>query len=125
LRTERAAIRTRLDRLAADEVLGLRTPAQVTAATRAGTTRIGEIDELLNLSRAVDPLAPVVDAVDPVAAWDRLTLADQRLFISRLCTVTILPIGKRGRGFDPTSVHIAPRHGLGRGPFADPDQAAA
>jgi DNA invertase Pin-like site-specific DNA recombinase len=124
LRAERAAIRARLDRLAADEVLGLRTAAQVTAATRAGTTRIREIDELLNASRGMDPLTPIIDAADPVTAWDALTFADQRLFIDRLCIVTILPAG-RGPGFNPATVHIAPRHGLGRGPQHAPDLPAA
>jgi site-specific DNA recombinase len=41
--------------------------------------------------------------------------AGQRLFIDRLCTVTILPAGRMGRGFDPTALDIAPKHGLGRG----------
>jgi len=44
-----------------------------------------------------------------------LELAAQRLFIDRLCTVTILPAGRKGRGFDPTTLDIAPKHGLGRG----------
>jgi DNA invertase Pin-like site-specific DNA recombinase len=117
LRAERAAIRTRLERLAVDEVLGKRTPGQVAAATRAGMTRINEIDELLNATVAADPLAGVVGAADPVTAWDSLSLADQRVFIDRLCTVTILESGRRGRAFDPATVHIAPKHGLGRGPI--------
>jgi site-specific DNA recombinase len=115
LRAERAAIRTRLERYAVDEVLGNRTAGQVAAATRAGTARIGEIDELLNASVTSDPLAAVVNAADPVAAWDALELADQRLFTDRLATVTILPAGRRGRGFDPATVDIAPKHALGRG----------
>jgi site-specific DNA recombinase len=56
----------------------------------------------------------VINAPDP-AAWNGLELADQRLFIDRLCTVTILPSGRRGRGFDPTTVDIAPKHTLGQG----------
>jgi len=65
-----------------------------------------------------DPLAAVINAPDPVAAWDGLELADQRLFIDRLCTVTMLPSGRRGRGFDPTTVDIAPKHTLGLGGLA-------
>jgi hypothetical protein len=53
-----------------------------------------------------------------VAAWDGLGLAGQRLFIDRLATVTILPSGRRGRGFDPAAVDITPRHGLGSPPAA-------
>ena len=55
----------------------------------------------------------MINAPDPVAAWDGLELADQRLFINRLCTVTILPSGRKGRGFDPSTLNIAPKHGLG------------
>ena len=70
---------------------------------------------LLNATVTSDPLPAVINAADPVAAWDGLELADQRLFIDRLCTVTILPAGCKGRGFDPTTLDIAPKHGLGRG----------
>jgi site-specific DNA recombinase len=115
LRAERAAIGARLERYAVDEVLGSRTAGQVAAATRAGTARIAEIDELLNASVTCDPLAAVIGAADPVAAWDSLELASQRLFIDRLATVTILPAGRRGRGFDPATVDITPKHALGRG----------
>ncbi len=118
LRAERAAISATLERYAVDEVLGKRTAGQVAAATRAGTARISEIDEALNASVAADPLAAVIGAPDPVAAWDGLGLADQRLFIDRLATVTILPASRRGRGFDPASVDIAPKHGLGSPPAA-------
>jgi DNA invertase Pin-like site-specific DNA recombinase len=113
LRAERAAIRSTMERYAVEEMLQQRTPAQVAAATRAGLARIGDIDALLHATVGVDPLAAVVNAVDPVQAWAGLELADQRLFIDRLCTVTILPTTRRGRGFDPAAVHIAPKHGLG------------
>jgi DNA invertase Pin-like site-specific DNA recombinase len=115
LYAERKAIRNRLDLMAEDEVLGLKTRAQVIAATKRANARIGEIDDLLNATATSDPLAAVINAPDPVAAWDGLGLADQRLFIDRLCTVTILPSTRRGRGFDPTTLDIAPKHGLGRG----------
>jgi len=114
LRAERTAIRNRLEQMAEDEVLGLKTRAQVIAATKRGKARIAEIDELLNASVTSDPLAAVVNAPDPVQAWAELALADQRMFIGRLCTVTILP-RRRGWGFDPTTADIAPKHTLGSG----------
>lgn len=40
-------------------------------------------------------------------------LADKRVVIDRLMTVTILPSGRKGRGFDPTTVRIEPKHALG------------
>jgi len=115
LYAERKATRTRLEQMAEDEVLGLKTRAQVIAATKRADARIGEIDELLNATVTSDPLPAVINAADPVAVWDGLELADQRLFIDRLCTVTILPAGRTGRGFDPTTLDIAPKHGLGWG----------
>ena len=99
-------------------MLGLKTRAQVIAATKRANQRIGEIDELLNASATSDPLAAVINAPDPVAAWDALELADQRLFIDRVCTVTILPSTRRGRGFDPTTLDIEPKHRLGRSALA-------
>ena len=88
------------------------------AATKRANARIGEIDELLNASITTDPLAVVINAADPVKEWDNLELAEQRLFIDRLCTVTILPSTRRGRGFDPTSVRIDHKHALGGPPSA-------
>ncbi|HEX6682298.1 MAG TPA: recombinase family protein [Candidatus Limnocylindrales bacterium] len=100
LHAERKAIRHRLEQMAEDEVLGLKTRDQVIAATRKATSRINEIDELLNTSVTADPLADVVNSVNPVATWRDLP------------TVTILPTGA-GRRFDPTRVRIDPEHGLG------------
>ncbi|MBX7266492.1 recombinase family protein [Micromonospora sp. Llam7] len=113
LRAERAAIAASLEQYAIDEVLQKRTQAQVNAATRAGQARIGEIDELLNATVADDPLAEVVNAADPVAVWSSLPLASRRVLLDRLCTVTIMPSGRRGQGFDRSTVRVAAKHHLG------------
>jgi hypothetical protein len=113
LRAERAAIKDALKRMAADEVLGRRTAEQVTAATQAGMARVAEIDEQLNANVTDDPLAEYVNAADPVQAWQDAPLANKRLIIDRLLTVTILPIGQGGRGFNRASVRIEPKHALG------------
>jgi site-specific DNA recombinase len=118
LRAERAAIRTRLENMAAEEVLGQRTKGQVAAATRVGMARIAEIEELLNLTMTDDPLAEIINSADPVRAWRDMPLANERVLLDRLCTVTILPSGRRGRGFDPTTVDVDPKHKLGRPPAA-------
>jgi hypothetical protein len=110
LRDEKAAIRVRLERLAVQEMLGEKTPGQVTAATRAGMARLAEIDEALNANIVDDPLADVINAPDPVAAWRDAGLANQRVLIDRVCTVTILPSGRKGRGFDVTTVRIDHKH---------------
>jgi len=106
LRAERAAIKETLQRYARDEVLGKRTPEQVTAATLVGTQRIAEIDQWLHANVTDDPLADLVNATDPVQAWQDTPLANKRLIIDRLMTVTILPMGRAGRGFDRSSVRI-------------------
>ena len=111
---ERKAIRNRLAQMAEDEVLGLKDRDRVIVATERGNACIGEIDELLNATVTSDPLAAVINAPDPVQARADLELADQRLLIDRLCMVTIPP-ARRGRGFDPTTVDIAPKHSLGVG----------
>ncbi|MEV0611242.1 hypothetical protein AB0I61_33335 [Polymorphospora rubra] len=51
--------RRRPGRMAEDEVLGLKTRAQVIAATKRGNARIAEIDEVSNASVTTDPLAAV------------------------------------------------------------------
>lgn len=66
---------------------------RVIVGKRQTVARIAEIDELRNSTLSTDPLAAVVNAADQVQAWADLTLGDQRLFIDRLCTVTILPSG--------------------------------
>jgi hypothetical protein len=113
LRAERTAIRRRLELMAEDEVLGLKTRAQVIAATRRGHARIAEIDDALNVNVTDDPLSVLVDTADPVAVWSDMPVADQRVIVDRLCTVTILRSGPSGRGFHPSSVLIEPKHQLG------------
>ncbi|GAA4690807.1 recombinase family protein [Phytohabitans rumicis] len=128
LRGERAAIRATLERYAVEEMLQKRTPGQVAAATQAGIARIAEIDELLTVNIVDDPLAQVINAPDPVAAWRDAGLANQRVLIDRICTVTILPSGRKGRGFDPASVDVDHKHPLGGPPasaIADALAAAA
>jgi hypothetical protein len=105
-----------LARYAREEVLGTRTPEQVTAATLAGTARINEIDQILNVNVTDDPLADLVNAADPVQAWADTPLGSKRILIDRLMTVTILPMGRAGRGFDRSSVRIDPKHRLGPRP---------
>lgn len=74
---------------------------------------IAEIDEQLHANVGSDPLAPLVNAPDPVKAWRDAPLADKRVVIDRLMTVTILRTQRKGRGFDPATLHIEPKHTLG------------
>jgi hypothetical protein len=56
-----------------------------------------------NKSRVFDG---VIGAADPGAVWAGLPLDRRRALIDILMTVTIAPIGRVGRGFDPASVEI-------------------
>ncbi len=113
LRAERAAIKETLKRYAREEVLNKRTPEQVTEATLIGTQRIAEIDQILNANVTDDPLAEIINAADPVQAWQDTPIGSKRILLDRLMTATILPIGRGGRGFDRSSVRIDPKHRLG------------
>jgi hypothetical protein len=122
LRAERAAITGRLEQMAVDEVLGLKTRAQVNAATGRGRARIAEIDAALHANVITDPLARVIADPDPVRVFHDMVLADRRVILARLVTVTLLPIGRTGRGVQLDSVRVEPKHHLGQPPAI---QAAA
>ncbi|MDG4834001.1 recombinase family protein [Solwaraspora sp. WMMD1047] len=113
LRAQRAAIGQRLTRILDDELRGLETREYARQARRQCAAMIAEIDEQLNVNAGSDPLARFVNAPDPVKAWRDAPLADKRVVIDRLMTVTILPSGRKGRGFDPAALRIEPKHGLG------------
>ncbi|WP_305036210.1 recombinase family protein [Micromonospora sp. Llam0] len=113
LRAQRAAIQQRVKRILADELRGLETREYARDARREAAAMVAEIDAQLHANVGSDPLSPLVNAPDPVAAWRDAPLADKRVVIDRLMTVTILPSGRKGRGFDPTTVRIEPKHDLG------------
>ncbi|MCP2328453.1 DNA invertase Pin-like site-specific DNA recombinase [Hamadaea flava] len=106
LRSEATAIRTNLKAMAADQVLGRVTREQLYAATEVGTKRLDEIDSELNAATVDSPLKPLIGVEDIEAAWERLPLSHQRLVLDTLVTVRILPVTKRGPGFDPAAVEI-------------------
>lgn len=106
LREEAAAIRKNLNEMAADQILGKVTREQLHAASAIGKTRLDEIASTLNTAVVDSPLKDLIGVEDIEAAWERLTLAHQRLVVDTLVTVRILPVGPRGRGFDPASVEI-------------------
>lgn len=107
LRAQASAIRKNLNEMAADQILGKGvTKEQLYAATAIGKTRLDEIASTLNSAVVDSPLKDLIGVDDIEAAWESLTLAHQRLIIDTLVTVRILPMGQRGRGFDPGSVEI-------------------
>lgn len=106
LRAEAKGIRNRLDVMAGDEALGLKTRSQVIAATRKGKARIAEIDQQLTPQMVSSPLKDLIEADDVEAEWNRLPLANRRVVVDALIVVTILPAARRGPGFDESSVRV-------------------
>ncbi|MEV0271131.1 recombinase family protein [Hamadaea sp. NPDC050747] len=106
LRKEAAAIRLNLNEMAADQILGKVTKEQLHAASAVGNARIEQIASILNTAVVDSPIKNLIGAEDIEAAWESLTLAHQRLIVDTLVTVRIMPVGRRGRGFDPDSVEI-------------------
>jgi len=106
LREEAATIRTNLNEMAADQILNKVTKAQLHAATAVGQARLEAIESLVNSAVVDSPLKPLIGAEDIDAAWEALTLSHKRLVIDTLVTVRILPVTRRGRGFDTSTVDI-------------------
>jgi site-specific DNA recombinase len=106
LRTEAATIKANLKQMAADTVLGRMDKEQMYEASRAGRQRLEQIDTQLQAAVVPSPLSPLIGAEDIQATWKALPLPRQRLILDTLLSVTILP-GRRGRGFDPSTVDIS------------------
>jgi site-specific DNA recombinase len=81
--------------------------------SRAGHERIvsrvqRQLDQVLSqmTNTSSSALLGVVDRKHPRAAWDALSVERRRAVVDELMTVTILPSGKRGNGFDPRLLQI-------------------
>jgi site-specific DNA recombinase len=106
LRSEAKAIRTNLNELAADKALGLIDRGQLITGTEKGKARLEQITAELQAAIVDSPLTPLIGAEDIEATWEALGLSHQRLVIDALVNVRILPSGRKGRGFDPSTVEI-------------------
>ena len=106
LRAEAADIRATLNDLGRMLIRKQIDRGQMLAATVEGNTRLAEIEAQLHAAIVDSPVKPLIGAEDIQAVWDGLPLSHQRLIIDLLVSVTILPAGRRGRGFDPATVDI-------------------
>jgi site-specific DNA recombinase len=109
LRATASAARVRLAEIA--EMLGegelTRAEAQI-ARTRA-SARLERAEAEIAGATATSPLAGIVDAPDPAAAWAGLDIGRRRAVLDSLMMVTVLPITRLGPGFDPDTVRIDPK----------------
>jgi DNA invertase Pin-like site-specific DNA recombinase len=109
LRREAARLAGRKAALVRLNIAGDLDDAELAAGLRDITRRQAKITGQLAAGSAPDPLAEFRDAADPAAVWAALPLARRRAVLDLIATVTLLPAGRRGRGFDPDSIRIEPR----------------
>jgi DNA invertase Pin-like site-specific DNA recombinase len=96
LRADLATCRERLDEIAADYEEDRITRSQFLTRTDKRRAKMAAIEAQLAEATDVSPLAPLIGADDVAAAWDGLTMGQQRAVIRALITVTVQPAG-RGR----------------------------
>jgi hypothetical protein len=96
LRADLATCRERLDEIAADYEDDRITRSQFLTRTDKRRAKMAAIEAQLAEATDVSPLAPLIGADDVAAAWDGLTMGQQRAVIRALITVTVQPAG-RGR----------------------------
>jgi site-specific DNA recombinase len=96
LRAELATCRQRLDEIAADYEDDKMTRSQFLTRTDKRRAKMATIEAQLAEATEVSPLAPLIGAEDVAAAWDGLTMGQQRAVLQALVTITVRPAG-RGR----------------------------
>jgi site-specific DNA recombinase len=96
LRAELATCRARLDEIAADYEDDRITRSQFLTRTDKRRAKIAGIESQLADATEVSPLTPLIGADDVAAAWDGLSMGQQRAVLQALVTITVQPAG-RGR----------------------------
>jgi DNA invertase Pin-like site-specific DNA recombinase len=107
LRRKVSAMRELLDEFARDRADGLITREQMLTGTRRSKQKLAEAEAQLAAGTDVSPLAPIVGAADVAAKWASLSLGQRRGICFKLLDVRILPISRKGRGFDEGAVAIS------------------
>jgi DNA invertase Pin-like site-specific DNA recombinase len=69
------------------------------------TEKLAAIDAQLLDTAKVDVFEGVIGAADVAAAFDSLDLGRQRTIVDALLEITVNPVGKGARVFDPDSIH--------------------
>jgi len=113
LREQEAALRSRLDVLAADFADGVLTSSQLRTATKRIKRHLADVESQLYGPNPHRYFGDVIDAGDPRAAFHKLPLERKRELIEAMVTVTIMPIGHGGsKVFDPLMVEILAHNGI-------------
>ena len=106
LRRDARAQRELLDQFARDRADGLIDREQMLAATKRIKAKLAAAEAQLAAATDRSPLDAIIGAGDVAAVWPRLALGQRRAILAQVMTVTILPVSRRGSGFDPDSVQI-------------------
>jgi DNA invertase Pin-like site-specific DNA recombinase len=106
LRDKAAALRARQDQAAGLFADGSITASQLKISTAKLAAQLAEIESKMLDANRIRVFDGVIGTRAPGAVWDGLTLDRKRAIIDVLMTVTIDPVGRAGRGFDPESVRI-------------------
>ncbi len=110
-RTDAAALRERLDQVAADYADGAINARQLQIATTRVEGRLAEVTKQLAEAGRASRLGIITGADDPGQAWLDSDVGARRAVVDALATVTLLP-GKAGRApFDPETVAVKWRTG--------------
>jgi site-specific DNA recombinase len=96
LRAELATCRDRLEEIASDYEDDKITRTQFLTRTDKRRAKMATIEAQLAEATEVSPLAPLIGADDVAAAWEALSMGQQRAVIGALVTITVQPAG-RGR----------------------------
>jgi hypothetical protein len=112
-----AALRSRLDEIAAQFADGVLTPSQLRTATERIKVRLANVESQMYGPHVHRYFGDVLAADDPGFAFHRLDLERKRALIRTMVTVTIMPIGHGGsKVFDPLMVEVLPRNGFAYAP---------
>jgi site-specific DNA recombinase len=105
LRVEAVALRGRLGEAADQFADGAITGSQLAKITLRVNERLADVEAAMAQTARGTALAPFAGG-DPERVWSALSVDRRRAVVRELMSVTVLPSGKRGNGFDPGLVRI-------------------
>lgn len=107
LREEEKLLAKTAERQATMHALGEINDAELRAGSAARKRRLEAIRAALAATDAPDPLAEFRGR-DAREVWESLSMPRKRAVAAAVCQVTFRPATRRGAGFDPESVQVAP-----------------
>lgn len=107
VRAEAVALRHRLNEAADAFADGNINATQLARITGKVQKQLATVEATLANGAKGSVLSGIVGAKDPVKAWKSAPIDRRRAIVKALLTVTVLPSGKRGNGFDPELVRVA------------------